>query len=170
MSRSNPVSQSDTGFEQAPLFVVAMGLFLVPLTLSLAFSALRFATRPKEPSPADARSTLKRRPPVLSVPPELDASLDDEQKCRDILRSAVELWRVAEAAIMKLEAEQPLRALMERELKLIGRSLCMHPELGGLDTGALTVVYPRHHWRMLHRELGRACRELTRICTVAKAA
>lgn len=86
-----------------------------------------------------------------------------------MLQSAVELWRAAESAILVLEADQPLRALMERELKIIGHRLSMHPELNSLNSGALTVVYSSHYWRMLHRELSRACRALTRICSVAKA-
>ena len=162
-----PTAAVDDG--QVQLTFAAIGLMTVPLLLSLAISAFRFVASVLVPAPAALALPLLRQPPVLSVPPELVHSIDDEQECREILRSAVDLWQAAETAILLLEEDQPLRALMERELQIIGRGLGMYPELNSINKGALTVVYPRHYWRMLHRELSRACRELTRICSVAKA-
>jgi hypothetical protein len=106
-------------------------------------------------------------------PVQVDGStgsdIDYAAEAREKLQTAIRLWRDAEAAIAELDAGQPLRTLLMNDLSRIGRQLNIHPELSTLAKGAVTVYYSVPYWRMLHREISRANRELLRICAVARA-
>jgi len=107
------------------------------------------------------------RPPQIAGSPGSD--VDYAAESREKLQTAIRLWRDAEAAILELDAGQPLRTLLMNDLSRIGRQLSIHPELTTLAQGAVTVYYSVPYWRMLHREISRANRELLRICAVARA-
>jgi len=130
----------------------------LPLVVSLMVSAV-----------AALRTRSDSAMVVISVQP-IRPKLDFEQECRQQLTSAVNLWRTAESSIFELDGRHPLRALLLKDLEQIGQRLSMRPALSAVHEGAVAVSLTPHYWRVLHRDISRAVRELSRICSVANAA
>jgi len=92
-----------------------------------------------------------------------------EQECRTKLAQVSDCWRDAEAAVLNLDVNHPLRTLLEKELSSIAWRLSMYPRLDPAKGGAITQRYPIDYWRVLNREVSQAIRELRRVNATAEA-
>ena len=148
----------DSMVPQPDQFLAAL-FALLPLFASLVVSAVKSVS-----------SHMRARAPATRSAPASSVRLNFEQECRNQLDSAVNLWRTAESAIFELDSEHPLRTLLLNDLRVIGRRLSMRPALSAVHDGAIALNLTPHYWRILHRDIASAVRELKRICSVATAA
>jgi hypothetical protein len=134
------------------LAIILASILAISLTVPLGFSRF-FRTPVSSHRRSDAGSPAR----------------NFEKECRSKLAEVQDCWGVASAAVLQLDANHPLRALLEKELSSIGWRLSMYPRMEPAKAGALTNGHTKDYWRVLNSEITRALRELRRVRVTAEA-
>jgi hypothetical protein len=161
-AHGSPWAMSGVAFamDHEPNLVLVLVLSMATMTVSLSLSAgLTLADWFHVPSPV-----ARRWEGALEEP---DRVLVD--RCRLLTDAASRQWHQAEALVLALDHQLPLKTLLMNELTLISRRLGATPALNPASGNALTVGHVDRYWRVLARDLQRSVSDLTRIIAVAEA-